>query len=215
MPNYGVRFYMNYVERPTEQWTLNLEYDLPDIISGPSITNVSNGIATGLSDFLLENVVIDRAVWFTWIPDSEPYDPDAVRTIPYGILGTRDIGGLTSPADDDIVLYMRKTVTTGLSGRIQLRGRVLVSDLIATQGSWALNPAVVLDYTTDVSAFWDQLSLVAPPVLIGQALLETIYPATAEGVKQVPVKVYQTEPTVRIVTDLVMVGPTERQDTQN
>lgn len=215
MSLYGCRAYMNYIDRPTEQWTLNLEYTIEDDLGGASITNTSDDLAAGLAAYLLETVVIDRIVWFTWQPDSEPYNPDNVRTIPYGILGSRDIGGLTSPADDDLVTFMRKTVTTGRAGKVQLRGRILTSDLIAISGSWALNPAVVADFNDDTDALWLAMSNYFAPVLIGVALVETIYPATAEGVKQVPVKVYQEVPSVRAVTDLVLVGPTERQDTQN
>ena len=215
MPEYGVRFYMNYDVRPTEQWTLNLEYDVADVIESALITNISDGIADGLSLFELNNVVIDRAVWYTWEPDSSPYDPTTVRTIPYGIMGQRVIGGLDSPVDDDLVIFLRKTVTSGRSGKIQLRGRLRLSDLIAESGSWALNPLVLADYVTDVANLWNDISQYAAPSLIGAALTGITYPATPEGVKQVPIKVYAATPTVRAVTDLVLVGPTERQDTQN
>ena len=213
MALYSFRAYMFYDARPSDDWSTTLEYSIPIDIEAGEIELAAMNMAEGLSEMLLDNVVIDRVVVSTWEPDSEPYDPENLRVIPIGINGQNSFA-FTTPADDDLVVFIRKAVTIGRTGKMQIRGCFTVSALETDSGSWTFTTLAQSEMETDAAAAWALFSSDQPPVLIGVVLLDTIYPAVAEGTKQVPVKVYSDVPSVRAVTDLVVVGPNERQDTQ-
>lgn len=207
------KLYFNYDSRPSDDWTINLEYDTSDPLAGGSIDAQTDALVGALAPMLLNNVIIDRAVWSTWQADSEPYNPDNVRTIPIGVPGQREFA-LTSPVDDDLALLIRKTVSSGKPGRIYLKGALLVSNITAEGGAWTLVDALVDDFNDYVDELDRVLSSAMQCQLIGAPLISTTYPATPAGVKQVPIKVYAAEPIARNVTELVLVGPTERQARQ-
>lgn len=207
------RIYFHYDSRPSDDWTLNLEYDLIGVLTSDEIDIQTGDLVGALQPFLLNNVIIDRAVWSTWVPDSSPYDPDAVRTIPLGIAGNRAFT-LTSPVDDDLAFLIRKTVATGKAGRIYLKGALLTANVTAEGGAWTLVDAVTDDFADWTQALSLALGNTLTCVLAGVSLVSTTYPATPAGVKQVPVKVYESTPTLRSVLGLVPVAPTERQARQ-
>jgi hypothetical protein len=207
------RAYMFYDSRPSDDWSTTLEYSIDADISSGIVEAAALAFADGLSEMLLNNVIIDRVVVSTWEPDSEPYDPDSLRVVPVGING-QNAFAFTTPADDDLVVFIRKSVVTGRTGKMQLRGCFTVSALETESGSWTFTALAQTEMETDTAAAWDLWAGTDPPVLIGVVLLDTIYPAVAEGTKQIPVKVYTDIPSVRQVNGLVVVGPNERQDTQ-
>lgn len=206
--------YMNYDVRPTEQWTTTLEFDHEGTLDSGLVYDTALNFANGLSGLLLSNVIIDRVTASTWVPDSEPYDPANVRTIPIGINGEREFL-LTDPVDDDLVLFIRKTVDTGRTGKVLLRGCMVTADLAVYSGSWILKSGPIADFTEAIDN-WATLMIdsALACALVGSPLLGITYPAVAEGVKQVPIKNYSPTPTIRPVRDFALVGPTERQDTQ-
>lgn len=209
-----LRAIMYYDVRPSETWTSNLEFDYEGSLEGAAVELAAVNMASGLAQCLLNNVVIDRVVASTWESDSSPYDPANVRTIPIGISGERAFLG-TSPVDDDLTLFIRKAVASGRTGKIMLRGCMTLADLDSDSGSWTLDSlaqtyleGAVDDYFTFVS------ELPMTCALVGKALTNIIYPACALGEKQVPIRQYAPNPTIRPVTGFVMVGPNERQDSQ-
>jgi hypothetical protein len=207
------RIYFHYDSRPSDDWTMNLGYDHFGTLADSVIDFQTLEAVNALQPFLLDNVIIDRFVWSTWVPDSAPYDPDAVRVIPIGLPGDRTFT-LTSPVDDDLAYLIRKTVELGKAGRIYLKGALLTANVTAEGGAWTLVDGVVDDFEDWVLGLYNGLGSEMPHCLVGVSLLSTTYPATPEGVKQVPVKTYQTEPTIRGVTNLVGLAPTERQARQ-
>lgn len=208
-----MRAYMHYDVRPNDWWTTNMEFDYAGSLSAGEVESAALDFANGLANLLLNNVVIDRVTVSTWQEDSEPYDPANLVVIPIGING--EIAFLfTAPVDDDIVLFIRKTVTTGRSGKILLRGALTVAMIDVNSGSWFIVPIALDDIQDRVAELWLGLSNQFNPILIGRSLLETILPATPAGQKQVPIKVYTTVPVERNVVGLVAAGVTERQDTQ-
>lgn len=210
----SMRAYMAYDTRPNDDWSTTLEYDLPvGSIAEAMVEEVAMGMAAGLAKLLLNNVVIDRVVVSTWAPDSQPYDPENVRSIPIGLNGENAFA-FTDPADDDLVVLIRKAVDTGRTGKMQLRGCFTVSALRTENGSWRFTLVSQAEIETDTADAWSAFRAVSRPVLIGVVLLDTIYSAAAAGVKQLVSKVYSDIPSVRSVTDLVVVRPDERQDTQ-
>lgn len=214
MALYKLVAYMNYDVRPSDYWTASIEKELgEDDISSGAIEIEADNFVAGLKVPLLANAIIDRVVVSTWEPDSSPYDPDAVRVISYNVVGDR--GYIVSePVDDSIVYFCRKNSYSGRSGKFQLRGVLLVSDLTAASGSWALDNAVESDFADNIAEMFSQMSNETAVSMIGLSLLSVTYPAVAAGVKQVPIKLYSDTPIVRLVIDCVGVKPTERQERQ-
>ena len=213
MPEYVFTAYLHYDARPSDFWVATLEHSSAEAIESGEIEQLADDFVAGLRLVALTNVVIDRVTISTWAPDSEPYDPDALRVIPYGVFGTRTFA-LTDPVDDDIVLFVRKQVTTGRSGKFQFRGWGTVNEMTTAAGAWTLTGAALAFISAAVEDMWLAISANNSPSLIGVSLLRITYPATAEGEKQIPVRVYEATPRVRTVTGLQLVGPTERQDNQ-
>lgn len=208
-----MRAYMHYDVRPSDEWTCNIEMDYDGAIDAAEVESAALSMAAGLADILLTNVVIDRIVASTWLEDSAPYNPSSLRVIPIGINGTKDFL-LTQPVDDDLVLFIRKTVSTGRSGKILLRGVLTTAEINVDSGSWYIVGSALSDIEDLVGSFFTNLSTQFNVILIGRSLLSITYPACAEGVKQVPIRNYSTIPVTRFVSSLVVVGITERQDTQ-
>lgn len=208
-----MRAYMHYDVRPSDEWTCNIEMDYDGAIDAAEVEGAALSMAAGLADILLTNVVIDRIVASTWLEDSAPYNPSSLRVIPIGINGTKDFL-LTQPVDDDLVLFIRKTVSTGRSGKILLRGVLTTAEINVDSGSWYIVGSALSDIEDLVGSFFTNLSTQFNVILIGRSLLSITYPACAEGVKQVPIRNYTTIPVTRFVSSLVVVGITERQDTQ-
>lgn len=208
-----LRAYMHYDVRPSDEWTCNIEMDYAGAIDAGEVESAALGMAAGLADILLENVVIDRIVASTWLEDSAPYDPSTLRVIPIGINGTKEFL-FTSPVDDDLVLFIRKSVSTGRSGKIMLRGVLTTAEIDVDSGSWYIVPLALATIEGLVASFFSELTNQFNPILIGRSLVDTILPAVAEGVKQIPIKVYSAIPVLRFVSGLVVAGVTERQDTQ-
>lgn len=208
-----MRAYMHYDIRPSDEWTCNIEMDYDGAIDAAEVEGAALSMAAGLADILLTNVVIDRIVASTWLEDSAPYNPSSLRVIPIGINGTKDFL-LTQPVDDDLVLFIRKTVSTGRSGKILLRGVLTTAEINVDSGSWYIVGSALSDIEDLVGSFFTNLSTQFNVILIGRSLLSITYPACAEGVKQVPIRNYTTIPVTRFVSSLVVVGVTERQDTQ-
>lgn len=208
-----MRAYMHYDVRPSDEWTCNIEMDYDGAIDAAEVEGAALSMAAGLADILLTNVVIDRIVASTWLEDSAPYNPSSLRVIPIGINGTKDFL-LTQPVDDDLVLFIRKTVSTGRSGKILLRGVLTTAEINVDSGSWYIVGSALSDIEDLVGSFFTNLSTQFNVILIGRSLLSITYPACAEGVKQVPIRNYTTIPVTRFVSSLVVVGVTERQDTQ-
>lgn len=210
--NVALTYYMHYDERPNDYWTTRWELVAVGGPIGAPAENAALDGASALATLLLDNVIIDRVVLSTVEPDGALYDPTTVKVISLGLQGTHPILA-SNPVDDDIVLFVRKNVISGRTGKMQLRGAMAVNMLTTYAGSWKLTNGAKAELTSRLSDLDDWVSD-NQISLIGYPLLQTIYPATPEGQKQKPIKVYTDTPIVRRVTSLSLVGPNERQDTQ-
>jgi hypothetical protein len=204
---------MYYDSRPSDDWTLTIEYAPEAEMDDAIIENIALDGAAGIAEAELNNVRIDRCVISTWEPDSDPYDPASLRTIPIGIFGEREFL-IVQPTADIIVHFMRKNVETGRTGKIQLRGNVLGPEMTGVAGEFAFASGLADDFQGFADAIWEGLTSATTPVMIGLVLENIIYPAVAEGVKQVAQKIYSDVPLVRPVTGLTSVKPSTRQVSQ-
>lgn len=210
--NVALTFYMHYDQRPSDFWTTRWEMVAIGGPIGSAAENAALDGATALTSLLLDNVIIDRVVLSTVEPDGAIYDPTTVKVISLGLQGTHPIL-VSNPVDDDIILFIRKNVVSGRTGKMQLRGALAVNMLTTYAGAWKLTNGAKAELTNRLEPLSDWVSD-NQISLIGYPLLQTIYPATPEGAKQKPIKVYTDIPIVRRVTSLDLVGPNERQDTQ-
>lgn len=207
------RAYMHYATRPNDEWTHTLEYNFGGVLESGEAEIIAFDMAEGLSNMLLETVIIDRVVLSTWEQDSAPYDPSKLRVVPIGIFGLVEflVGEET---DDDIVVYVRKSVSSGRAGKIQLRGCLLDSNMESDAGSWVLSSSLRSALEARLDLYWQAVNNNGQVCLIGAPLVSWTYPATPEGTKQIPIPNYADEPYVREVNGVVLVGVNERQDTQ-
>jgi hypothetical protein len=213
MALYQMRAFMNYDVRPSDDWTSSIEYDIDGSIDSSAVEDTAMSFATGLQAMLLENVVIDRIVVGTWLPDGTPYDPSTLRVIPLGLPGLVEFI-LGSPVDDDLTVFIRKAVSMGRAGKFFLRGCLTTTMISSASGSWILDGGAETAVPLAISDFYGAARSVTEVKLIGVSFIDWTYPATPEGTKQVPVPNYEEEPVVRAVSDFVFASLRERQDTQ-
>lgn len=184
-----------------------------------------NPINTGVAKALMVDVaqaeaaLLSASVEFvsgtisTWEPDSDPYDPD--NLIPKALTGT---GLRASDPDDlfdiDYVLKMIREPNSGKPGVINMRGALLDTDVETVSGEFRLlagsplaeGNSAFTAYVSGITAAF--AAALVEHVMIGTPLVSITYPATPEGVKQVPIKNYGP-PIVRGVSAInnPYVGP--------
>jgi hypothetical protein len=84
----------------------------------------------------LNITMIDRVTISTYAPDSQPYNPDALATFPYNLVGQRAISGDILPLE--ICLFVRRSVDFGRDGRLLYRGCLTEPDVATTGMRMAL-----------------------------------------------------------------------------
>ena len=213
MASYIFRCYAAYDVRPSDDWSTILEQEVDADVDSPVIEDIADNMVAGLQEIYLNNVIIDRVTISTWVADSAPYDPNVLRSISYGVAGSRPFL-LTNPVADDLTLFIRKGSSTGRNGKMQLRGCLTIADVTSESGSWVIEPTALSGYVSNIETMADLFTLTNNPVMIGVSLLDTVYPAVGAGVKQVPVKVYSETPYIRFVESFTLVGPRTRQVSQ-
>jgi hypothetical protein len=78
----------------------------------------------------LRDVIIDRAAVSSYVPDSQPYDPDTLTTFPYSLPGQRSASGEVLPLE--LCLFIRRNVNFGRDGRLLYRGCLTEGDMSAS-----------------------------------------------------------------------------------
>lgn len=202
-------------DRPTDKSSINLEYDNSLDLDDPSVEAGIQLIVAAIAAAVDESIFFSHTVYGTWVEDGTPYDPSTMRVFNHGFNGSL-VNPLSSLLDDTIALFIRKAVTFGNTGKIFLRWCMYFMSVTSDAGAWKLTSTArgVLDpLIAEIMESFRDSSLNV--VLIGQALITTIYHAAAEGVKQVVEKVFAPSPTSRKVMGLTIINPTERQENNN
>jgi hypothetical protein len=78
----------------------------------------------------LNIVLIDRVVFSTYAPDSQPYNPDVLAAFPYSQLGQRSVSSDILPLE--ACLFVRRSVGLGRDGRLFYRGCLTEADVAST-----------------------------------------------------------------------------------
>lgn len=212
----SVKTYIQPVGRPSDEFTTEMEYDLGDGVGLDSgtVDDIASALVEGYVGLLLDAYKVDRMVFSQWESDTEDYDPSLVRVIPWNRPGEILVGS-GEIVDESVVLFIRRQVPLGRPGKILFRGALLTSALESTDGQWSLESTAEAAIATRVAALYTQASSILAPVMIGKSQVgDVIYPATAEGVKQISIRNYAETPTVRSITNFVLAGVRERQVTQ-
>lgn len=207
--------YYKPITRPSDVYSVEFEYN-PEVagIDDALVESIADNIVAGLVLLLTDDARMDRVVASTYTPDGEPYDPTTFRVFNYSNVGTRTgIIGIGTSADT-IALLLRRVPSNGRFGRILLRLSTFTNEVADKEGELALTTGAfdeIAVLVEDAFALWQ---ITDRMVMAGNPLIETQYPATPEGVKQVPIKVFAPEPTVRQVVSMELVGITTRQREQ-
>lgn len=139
---YTIRLYKKLTTNPSIVWANT--YEMQKINSSvPNLGDFSNMVAaltTFEGTMALTDVQFDRAVVSSHVPDGEPYDPTTFVTIPIiDTFGTRVVGG-DEREPLNIVLFVRKDVEFGRTGKLYLRRSLSENDVTAPSGEVALSP---------------------------------------------------------------------------
>jgi hypothetical protein len=82
-------------------------------------------------------VYVDEATVSSWVPDSHPYNPLGFATVTYNQLGLTPLG-VKLPVALRQTLFVKRSVDTGLQGKLFLRGALSNEDLAYGDGEWQL-----------------------------------------------------------------------------
>jgi hypothetical protein len=110
-------------------WANNYEVEAVQDINNPAVA--LEALVTRLvaleRPLHIPAVVIDRATVSTYVPDSVPYNPNALATFPIVTFGTRTISSDALPLE--ICLFVRRNVAFGRDGRLLYRGCLSEADM--------------------------------------------------------------------------------------
>lgn len=131
--------------------------------------------------FHLSDVVFDRAVFSTLVPDGQPYDPDTFASYGLaGIVGTRPSG---APMSLQNCLLVRKEVKFGRAGRFLYRRCLDESEVSAASGDPVLTPTAATSLNTTLSGpVGTEESFIAGLASVG---LDLVMAGIAGGVQRV------------------------------
>lgn len=138
-----IRIYKKLQSNPSQGWANTYEFYKPSTVSG-NVDNYQDLVTALMSfeqQFHLTDVLFDRAVVSTLIPDGEPYDPTTFITFPLlEATGLRSI-----PFDEaeplNVVLFVRRLVPWGRTGKAYYRRCLGEGDVSAPAGTARLTPA--------------------------------------------------------------------------
>lgn len=120
--NYGVRVRQYTSENPQHYFYSNYEVT---VLAEVDFQAIDSFCAT-LQDFHAQlqrpDIFSDKVSFFTWTPDSRPYDADEVHSYENTVQGTYSPALVGDKAPLEICLKIKRNVTTGISGNIGLRG---------------------------------------------------------------------------------------------
>jgi len=127
------RIWKNHTSDPSVRWVNTYEArftadgttgDLSSLVAG--LVSFEQALAFETTHFLYATVS-------TWEEDSHPYNPDSFMTVDLGAAGLRVIGTLR-PLELRVCLSLRRAVSSGFQGKIELRNSLASGDVVAPAG---------------------------------------------------------------------------------
>lgn len=143
---------------PSQKWSNN--YAFITILGSGSIE--LRAVALDLIDFhskmTMTNIITERCVVSTYIPDTNPYDANEFLTVEAPTAGTVDNGG-SEQIPLETCLYLRKETQFGRVGKIFLRGALSEQDVSFGQSLFTPTTATLLGTRLAAAVISSGLSL--------------------------------------------------------
>lgn len=142
-----VTTYKHHENISTHQFVNTYEVQLRDTMVDPEseLETLVDAIVTFEKAITYSYIIYDRATVSTWEADTTPYDGNEFVSYDYGGYGSILVGSYV-PAPLNVVLYLRRTVSTGRPGKLHIRGAAHQEDYHA--------PAGTLEATSASDAYW-------------------------------------------------------------
>jgi hypothetical protein len=139
-------------------WANNYEVEATQDITNPSTS--LEFLATRIVELEralhLSGAVIDRVAISTYVPDSQPYNPNTLAVFPFSVNGTR-----TGPGNVlalETCLFVRRNVVFGRDGRLLYRGCLTDGQVSTNSLRATLTPAAVTTYQNIINS-WRSVGL--------------------------------------------------------
>jgi hypothetical protein len=216
MALYTVKIFKSFVDAPEKEWSNSYEVNGPGAIDLQFATATVNAIVAGERSIHRTYVEFIRGVVSTFVADSAPYDPNTFVTVDISGTGSRP-GNTGNREPIDVVLWVKRLAASGRSGKLFYRGVVEDPEVAAPGARRQLTPEALLAYEGLISGLFSLMSNEGQVSLVmaGVSLLNIIYPATAAGVKQVPIRSYSQLPYVRVISNFGFGGVRSVDDDNN
>jgi hypothetical protein len=139
-------------------WANNYEVEATQDITNPStsLEFLATRIVELERGLHLSGVVIDRVAISTYVPDSQPYNPNTVAVFPITVNATRTPQGMAQPLE--MCLFVRRSVLFGRDGRLLYRGCLTVPD-VSSGALRALLTSTALNAFQSVINSWRSIGL--------------------------------------------------------
>jgi hypothetical protein len=144
--------YMGYL------WANNYEVEATQDITNPStaLEFLATRIVELERGLHLSGVVIDRVAISTYVPDSQPYNPNTVAVFPFSVNANRTGQGTAQPLE--MCLFVRRSVAFGRDGRLLYRGCLTTAEVSSGNLRAFLTPAALGAYQGIINS-WRSVGL--------------------------------------------------------
>jgi hypothetical protein len=139
-------------------WANNYEVEATQDITNPStsLEFLATRIVELERGLHLSGVVIDRVTISTYVPDSQPYNPNTLAVFPFSVNATRVGSGSALPLE--MCLFVRRNVVFGRDGRLLYRGCLTDTQISTSSLKAILLPATVTAYQNIINS-WRSVGL--------------------------------------------------------
>jgi hypothetical protein len=139
-------------------WANNYEVEATQDIANPStaLEFLAARIVELERGLHLSGVIIDRVTISTYVPDSQPYNPNTLAVFPFSVPGTRT--GPGSALALEMCLFVRRNVTFGRDGRLLYRGCLTDQQVSSSSLRAVLLPTAVTFYQNVINS-WRSIGL--------------------------------------------------------
>ena len=139
-------------------WANNYEVEATQDIANPStaLEFLAARIVELERGLHISTVVIDRVTISTYVPDSQPYNPNTLAVFPFSVNGIRT--GPGSALALEVCLFVRRNVVFGRDGRILYRGCLTDAQVSTSSLRAVLLPVAITTYQNIINS-WRSVGL--------------------------------------------------------
>lgn len=135
---FTVRVRSSLVTNPRVRWHNTFELRATESGDVEILGGAAAAIVGLVISMTYDYVRVDEVTLSTWVPDSHPYNPLGFFTGVYNQRGLVPLG-FNTPAALREALFVKRQTTSGLLGKLFLRGAIILEDLTTVDGEWVLN----------------------------------------------------------------------------